>query len=385
LSGESADVDKEVVNDWKARIVELCEGYEDKNIFNCDETGLYFKGLPNKSLVNPNEDRKGGKRSKERITILLCCSANGEKLKPLLIAKSETPRIFKKEKVIKGNLPVIYRNNPKAWMTSQLFNEWLLKINTDMKKQNRKVLLFLDNVSTHRFNGELSNVCLKYLPPNTTSAVQPLDQGVIENFKRKYRKKIIFKLLSLMKPNQSATQILKMINILDCCYWIKDAWSEVKTETIRNCFIKSGFKLKTTEIEMIEEENDSQEMDLLLEQIPDSVNAEEFVKFDNDLPTCETFTESWEEDFFESLLVSDNNEAINNVSDEEQANESQNIEATVCDVSKSQALECIRKLKSFALKGDHFSLYENLAKTEDQLISIIVNSQKHQTKITDYL
>ncbi len=58
LSGESADVDKQVVNDWKARIVELCKGYEDKNIFNCDETGLYFKGLPNKSLVNPNEDLK---------------------------------------------------------------------------------------------------------------------------------------------------------------------------------------------------------------------------------------------------------------------------------------------------------------------------------------
>ncbi len=80
-----------------------------------------------------------------------------------------------------------------------------------------------------------------------------------------------------------------MINILGSCYWIKDdwKWSEVKTETIRNCFIKSGFKLKTTQIEMIEEENNSQEMDLLLEKIPDSVNAEEFVEFDNDLSTCE--------------------------------------------------------------------------------------------------
>ena len=84
-------------------------------------------------------------------------------------------------------------------------------------------------------------------------------------------------------------------------------------------------------------------------------------------------------------LFSDNNEAITNVSDEEQANESQNIEATDCDVSKSQALDSIRKLQSFALKGDHFSLHENLTKTEDQLMSTIVNSQKRQTKITDYL
>jgi hypothetical protein len=84
------------------------------------------------------------------------------------------------------------------------------------------------------------------------------------------------------------------------------------------------------------------------------------------------------------LLVSDNNEAITNVLDEKQANESQNIEAADCDVPKSQTLECIRKLKSFALK-DYFSLYENLAKTEDQLMSIIVNLQKRHTKITHYL
>jgi hypothetical protein len=57
----------------------------------------------------------------ERITLLLCCSANIEKLKPLLIAKSETPRIFKKEKKLKAF--VNYRNNPKAWITSKQFNE----------------------------------------------------------------------------------------------------------------------------------------------------------------------------------------------------------------------------------------------------------------------
>jgi hypothetical protein len=34
--------------------------------------------------------------------------------------------------------------------------------------------------------------------------------------------------------------------------------------------------------------------------------------------------------------------------------------------------------QSFALKRDHFSLYENFAKTEDQLMSIIGNSQKHK-------
>jgi hypothetical protein len=144
--------------------------------------------------------------------------------------------------------------------------------------------------------------------------------------------------LSQIKPNQSTTENLKLINILDC-YWIRDAWNEVKTKAIRNFFTKSGFNLKTTEAEVVEEGNDSQEFDLLLEKIPDSVNVEEFVNRDNDLLTSETFTDRWEEDFFENLMVFDNNDAITDISDGESANDSQNLEVTDCDVSKSQVLE----------------------------------------------
>jgi hypothetical protein len=39
----------------------------------------------------------------------------------------------------------MYRNNTKAWMNSLIFKEWLLKFDRKMKRQNRKVILFLDN------------------------------------------------------------------------------------------------------------------------------------------------------------------------------------------------------------------------------------------------
>ena len=44
LSGESADVPTDVIEDWSKRLSDICSGYDDKNIFNCDETG-YFIGL----------------------------------------------------------------------------------------------------------------------------------------------------------------------------------------------------------------------------------------------------------------------------------------------------------------------------------------------------
>ena len=78
LCGEAAEVPKHVVTEWAQRLPVITEGYQLADIYNADETGLYFRALPNQSMVV----RKGIKMSKERITVLLACSADGEKLKP---------------------------------------------------------------------------------------------------------------------------------------------------------------------------------------------------------------------------------------------------------------------------------------------------------------
>jgi hypothetical protein len=46
LSGESRSMDQAIVNDWKQN--EKCIGYQPKDTFNCDETGLYWRGLPDR-------------------------------------------------------------------------------------------------------------------------------------------------------------------------------------------------------------------------------------------------------------------------------------------------------------------------------------------------
>jgi hypothetical protein len=82
LCGESAEVDTKVVENWFTNISEVISGYELKNVFNCDESGLFWKGLPNKTLVDKEDKLKGGKFAKERLTILFCCSAIGENKNP---------------------------------------------------------------------------------------------------------------------------------------------------------------------------------------------------------------------------------------------------------------------------------------------------------------
>ena len=86
ISGERATVNAETVDDWKGRLPEILESYHPADVYNCDETGLFFKLKPDRSLVLDKNDCQGGKKAKDRYTILLCTNwAGTDKMKPLVI------------------------------------------------------------------------------------------------------------------------------------------------------------------------------------------------------------------------------------------------------------------------------------------------------------
>jgi len=77
VSGECADVSEETVTGWFERVAVLISGYELHNIWNTDETGCFFRALPDKTLSDKKHECRGGKRSKERITIAFFATAAG--------------------------------------------------------------------------------------------------------------------------------------------------------------------------------------------------------------------------------------------------------------------------------------------------------------------
>ena len=84
--------------DWLENILPgITEGYWPSDIFNYDETSVFFRAVNNKSFVLPGEAPKGVKALKERTSVLLTCSATGEKLPPLFIRKSGKPWSFPKD------------------------------------------------------------------------------------------------------------------------------------------------------------------------------------------------------------------------------------------------------------------------------------------------
>ena len=92
ISGESLDVSQTTLESWMERIKELRKGYDQRDILNMDESGCFFKALPAKALAQKGKKTKGGKKSKQRITVAFFVSADGGKVgKPIAIWRSKKP------------------------------------------------------------------------------------------------------------------------------------------------------------------------------------------------------------------------------------------------------------------------------------------------------
>jgi len=77
------------------------------DMFNADETCLYYKALIENTYILTNDRAKGTKTCKERMALMCCASMMGEKKKLLDVGKSKKPRYFKGVKA----LPVDYTGN----------------------------------------------------------------------------------------------------------------------------------------------------------------------------------------------------------------------------------------------------------------------------------
>ena len=92
-----------------------------------------------------------------------------------------------------------YESNKKSWMTRAIFHKRLKRIDAQMRGQKRKIVLFVDNCSGHTDVPPLTNVQVRFLPSNTTSELQPTDQGIINSFKCRYRCDVVLHVLAALE------------------------------------------------------------------------------------------------------------------------------------------------------------------------------------------
>ena len=312
VCGESKSVaeNSDEINEWKNKLANILKDFTPNQIYNADETGLFFRLMPDKTLEFKDVKCHGGKQSKERLTALVCSNMSGnDKLPILVIGKSLNPRCFKNVR----SLPTEYTANKKAWMTSEIFTNWLHKLDKLMTKRKRSIVMIVDNCPAHPHVPGLKSIKLVFLPPNTTSVTQPMDQGVIRNLKLHYRKLIIQK-----KIRAVDTKTEFSISVLDALRMLNNAWAKVTSATISNCYKHAGFKYPDSVAVTTDDEDDIDD-DIPLSQLckiglASGVNVDDYATVDDNVATSAQMTD---DDIVDDIVASRNvSEAV--PSDEEE-------------------------------------------------------------------
>lgn len=165
---------------------------------------------------------------------------SGEKLTPLVIGKFQKPEFLNGDE-----LPVQYETNNKAWMYTPLMKDWLKSLNHEMQAKKRKILLFLNSSPVHP-SLTFSNLKLQFIPAKSLIELHPMNAGIIQSVKSKYRiHQLQHVLLEIDKnPTKLGPEILHEISILDAINWISAAWQETNANTIVKSFMKCGFNME---------------------------------------------------------------------------------------------------------------------------------------------
>ncbi|XP_051823209.1 tigger transposable element-derived protein 1-like [Antechinus flavipes] len=250
FSSESSSAEHKAAREFPAVVQKLIkeEGYTLDQIFNFDETIIYYKRMPgNYHIPRGGKSPLGHKASKDRLTVMFGANASGDlKLKPVVVYRSDNPPALKG--IVKASLGVHYRYSKKGWMTAQIcidiFAEFFPVIEYYCKKKNLafKILIIIDNAPSHPPTiAELNpKVKFVFLPQETTPLIQPFGQGVMALFKAYYLKRTLKMLIAATggENAETALEFWKRCNIKMAIDIIVEAWNDVTKECLHRAWKK---------------------------------------------------------------------------------------------------------------------------------------------------
>ncbi|XP_046590225.1 jerky protein homolog-like [Neodiprion lecontei] len=221
ITGEKLLADVEAANVYKAEFAEMVatKKLEGSQVFNMDESGLVYKSTPKRTFVAADQAQAaGGKKQLERVIIATCSNADGSFMLPLiLIGKSKNPRCLRN--VNKDELPVWYRI--ESFLNS--------------KNLPKTAVVLVDNCRSHGYV-KINDIKVNFFPPNVTSLIQPMDQGIIQTVKLHYEINLVNAIVEAQNENVTLIEFLKTIDVHKVIFWIADAWKKVKPTTIQKCW-----------------------------------------------------------------------------------------------------------------------------------------------------
>lgn len=213
-------------------------------IYNADEADLFWKMLPNPES-DVNEVKASVRAYRERMTVLCCANATGTHKLPLVcIGRGKKTRTFTAQEV--RTMPVTYFSQETAWMDHEIFREWFhshfvpsVRQNLRYKGLQETALLLIDRSTSHPSDQFLRSedglIFCMYFPAKVKSLIQPMEQGIIANMKRFYRREL---LVDLISKDVTIVDYQKNLSLKDAIRGIALGWDSTSEDMIRRCFAK---------------------------------------------------------------------------------------------------------------------------------------------------
>ena len=172
--------------------------------------------------------------------------------------------------------------------------------------EGMKVALIVDNWPTHPNVDNVKATELVFLPPNTTSKTQPIDQGVITALKAFCRTNVMRHQIKYIDAGKTNPKV----NILAAMRMLARSWDAVSPNTVRNCFRKASIS-EETQVASI---NDKDDPFKLLEEnvnelkssglVDGDLTVDDYANIDFDVCTSETSAIT-DREILDSILIND--------------------------------------------------------------------------------
>ena len=241
-------------------------------------------------------------------------------------------------------------------MNSEIFAKWFKKNFVPAVKRHQltqnipspKALLLIDNCSAHseELRSRDGSVTCVFLPPNTTSLIQLIDQGILQAMKTRYKRKLLQKVIygQDLDPTQNIKEMVKQHTVKDALYMLADAWEEGSSDSISKAFSQLQIHPngQPTVSQPEQEDISAKTMMEVLSRVGNSEglsssDVEAWLNAETELPTTPQMSD-------EQILASVAEQSVEEdevTSDEEDEGQDENI------VSNFEAVECFKKCLSW--------------------------------------
>ncbi|XP_041378529.1 uncharacterized protein LOC121390706 [Gigantopelta aegis] len=222
------------ISSWKDNLKRTMSKYNFKDILCLTEVHLNYASLPEK--VKAAFSKRKGENPDHCLTVMLWYNMLGDFDTPVVIGRHPwQPHCG----VDESDMPVIWRWNSNAWVSADIFQEWVRALDRKFQQQGRHVLLFLEHTSVHFLDLQLEHVKFVFHPSNSLEA-SPFNNDVIQRFKFCYQKQLLQFVVSQLSAHQeSVLTIAGCVSLLECCLWINQAVGQIYPSVVKKAFFKS--------------------------------------------------------------------------------------------------------------------------------------------------